>query len=100
MLKNDPRWGAPPSHSISDELGELATLHDRGVLSDDEFADAKALCLTRLAGAVQREVETLSVPLNIGSQMREATGESAQARREGAREAFLKVNDRSKVEST
>jgi hypothetical protein len=100
MLKNDPRWGAPTTHSLSGELRDLATLHESGVLNDDEFADAKALCLTNLACAVQRDGEPLSVPLNIGPQMRQVTGEVARTRREGAREAFLKVNDPSKVEST
>jgi phage shock protein PspC (stress-responsive transcriptional regulator) len=28
--------------SISEELGQLGTLHERGVLNDDEFARAKA----------------------------------------------------------
>ena len=31
--------------SISDELGQLGELHQRGVLSDDEFARAKARVL-------------------------------------------------------
>jgi hypothetical protein len=100
MLKNDPRWGAPSTDSLSSELSDLATLHDRGVLDDDEFADAKALCLTSLANAVQRDGEPLNVPLSIGPQMRQVTGEAAKTRREGAREAFLKVSDSSQVEST
>jgi phage shock protein PspC (stress-responsive transcriptional regulator) len=31
--------------SISEELGQLGTLHERGVLNDDEFARAKARVL-------------------------------------------------------
>ncbi len=100
MIKNNPRWGAPSAHSLSGELNELATLHARGVLNDGEFADAKALCLTNLASAVQRDGEPLSVPLSIGPQMREATGEAARTRREEAREAFVKVNDASPTETT
>ena len=37
--------------SDSDELGKLADLHQRGVLSDDEFARAKARVLNGLPGA-------------------------------------------------
>ena len=32
--------------SLSEELGRLGTLHERGVLSDDEFARAKARVLS------------------------------------------------------
>ncbi len=31
--------------SVSDELGKLADLHQKGILSDDEFAAAKAKVL-------------------------------------------------------
>lgn len=37
--------------SESDELGKLGDLHQRGVLSDDEFARAKARVLSGTAGA-------------------------------------------------
>ncbi len=37
--------------SDSDELGKLADLHQRGVLSDEEFARAKARVLNGLPGA-------------------------------------------------
>jgi hypothetical protein len=33
---------APPSSPMIDQLNQLADLHERGVLSDDEFAAAKA----------------------------------------------------------
>jgi phage shock protein PspC (stress-responsive transcriptional regulator) len=36
--------------SESDELGKLGDLHQRGVLSDDEFARAKARVLSGAAG--------------------------------------------------
>jgi phage shock protein PspC (stress-responsive transcriptional regulator) len=36
--------------SESDELGKLGELHQRGVLSDDEFARAKARVLSGVAG--------------------------------------------------
>lgn len=37
--------------AMSDELGKLGELHQRGVLSDDEFARAKARVLGGAAGA-------------------------------------------------
>jgi phage shock protein PspC (stress-responsive transcriptional regulator) len=37
--------------SESEELGRLGELHQRGVLSDDEFARAKARVLSGVAGA-------------------------------------------------
>lgn len=37
-----PRTGQPePPSSVADQLRQLASLHDQGVLSDDEFARAK-----------------------------------------------------------
>lgn len=36
----------PDGHSQSDELAKLAGLHDRGVLNDQEFEQAKARILT------------------------------------------------------
>lgn len=36
--------------SLSEELGRLGTLHERGVLSDDEFARAKARVLSGAPG--------------------------------------------------
>ena len=36
---------SPPSASIADELSKLADLHARGLLSDSEFASAKARLL-------------------------------------------------------
>lgn len=41
----------------SDELGKLGELHERGVLSDDEFARAKARVLSGAAGASQSSGE-------------------------------------------
>ncbi len=99
MMRDFPRLSAPTSQSLSGQLHELSALHARGALSDREFADAKALCLTDLASAMQRDDAPLSVPLSIGPQMREATGEAARGRREEAREAFLKAGDPSPGEA-
>jgi len=38
----EPAQYAPPSPSSADELEHLAQLHTSGVLTDDEFASAKA----------------------------------------------------------
>jgi len=40
-------WGAGHSRSTSEELAHLADLHERGVLTDEEFARAKAAVLER-----------------------------------------------------
>lgn len=48
--------------SDSDELGKLADLHQRGVLSDDEFARAKSRVLSgsaRTDGAAVTAINTL-----------------------------------------
>jgi Short C-terminal domain len=37
-----PPPAAPPSSPMIDQLNQLATLHQQGVLSDDEFTAAKA----------------------------------------------------------
>jgi uncharacterized lipoprotein YmbA len=37
--------GGQPGLSVADQLGQLADLHKQGVLSDDEFAAAKAKLL-------------------------------------------------------
>lgn len=34
-----------PGPSVSDQIGQLSTLHQQGALSDDEFAAAKAKIL-------------------------------------------------------
>jgi phage shock protein C len=45
--------------SVSDELGQLGDLHQRGVLSDEEFARAKARVLAG-AGAAPRAAPPLN----------------------------------------
>ncbi len=40
-------WGLGRSRSTSEELAHLAELHDRGMLTDEEFARAKAAALER-----------------------------------------------------
>jgi Short C-terminal domain len=40
-----PPAAAPAAPSIYDQLSQLATLHDQGALTDDEFAAAKAKLL-------------------------------------------------------
>jgi hypothetical protein len=42
-----PQAAAPPLVSVADELGKLGRLHAEGVLTDDEFAAAKARLLGR-----------------------------------------------------
>jgi len=42
-----PQAAAPASSSMTDQLNQLAALHQQGVLTDDEFTAAKAkLCGT------------------------------------------------------
>ena len=43
-----PSPGAPPAHNpaIGDQLHKLAELHDRGALTEEEFAQAKQVLLT------------------------------------------------------
>ena len=46
----DPRAAAPAAapaagSSMADQLGQLADLHQQGILTDDEFAAAKAKLL-------------------------------------------------------
>jgi phage shock protein C len=48
--------------SVGDELGQLGDLHQRGILSDDEFARAKARILD--GGAVPRAAAPASNPIN------------------------------------
>jgi phage shock protein C len=48
-LWNDETWEMAMSES--DELGKLGDLHQRGVLSDEEFARAKGRVLSGAAGA-------------------------------------------------
>ena len=50
--------------SDSDELGKLADLHQRGALSDEEFARAKARVLNGVPGA------RTSPPVNALNQLR------------------------------
>jgi phage shock protein C len=45
--------------SVSDELGKLHDLHQRGVLTDDEYARAKARVLNGEAPAAQATSPTL-----------------------------------------
>jgi hypothetical protein len=40
-----PAAAAAPAPSMIDQLGELTTLHERGALTDEEFAAAKAKLL-------------------------------------------------------
>ena len=40
-----PRAAAPAAPSVYDQLSQLATLHDQGALTDDEFSAAKAKLL-------------------------------------------------------
>src|SRR6185312_13467424 len=42
---SSPANGAPAGDAVLDALERLATLHERGILSDDEFADQKARIL-------------------------------------------------------
>jgi Short C-terminal domain len=51
MSSNDSSFSGPPSSSSSDVIGaieRLAQLHQRGILSDDEFRSKKAELLSRL----------------------------------------------------
>jgi hypothetical protein len=51
MSSNDSSFSGPPSSSSSDIIGaieRLAQLHQRGILSDDEFRSKKAELLSRL----------------------------------------------------
>jgi len=41
------RGTAPPAASVADELGKLDALHQRGVLTDDEFEFQKRALLVR-----------------------------------------------------
>jgi hypothetical protein len=41
----DPVASAAAAPSMTDQLSQLATLHEQGVLTDDEFAAAKAKVL-------------------------------------------------------
>jgi Short C-terminal domain len=41
----DPAPGPAAGSSMADQLGQLADLHQQGVLTDDEFAAAKAKLL-------------------------------------------------------
>ena len=43
-LQPPPAQGGP-GPSVSDQIGQLSTLHQQGALSDDEFAAAKAKIL-------------------------------------------------------
>ena len=50
--------------SVSDELGKLGELHQRGVLSDDEFARAKARVLNGNGGASSRPEAPAAAAIN------------------------------------
>lgn len=52
--------------SISEELGKLGELHQRGVLTDEEFARAKARLIGSQGGSASASSEPSSVPFVAG----------------------------------
>lgn len=61
--------------SVSEELGKLGELHQRGVLSDDEFARAKARVLNGQCAGAYGYSRTAAPPVNAINALRRSTSD-------------------------